>query len=265
MPLLKYPVKICVITMADAKDIKHLEDELRAHGELKGRVFKEEGGIKGGAYLWKHRRRFKPDEFILVIIGGKKSFIEGKISNKGLLNLKQFNMDYPKIPIHDIGLEIGAKEVADTADYKFKEKPKDLPRGIMTRRLKIGCLIHTIDKDYETFREELTKHVGEKELFADRFAKEDVGLIIWHREKPGFDEYWIFLTLDKDIGLDMEGPNINEFIKNYGKKIPIISVGLLKTEFALDPSRITKKLEKKFKEIKKIEIKKILNMPKIKI
>ncbi len=127
--------------------------------------------------------------------------------------------------------------------------------GFSTRELKLGILITDDDDDFNKIVNQLKSHSGvvnnKRELWAGRFTKEDIGLILWHREKAGKDVYWVFLILDKDTIIekivDWEGPDIKEVKKEFGEFIPIIEIPKIKTELQLEPSIIINKLEKKKK------------------
>ncbi len=265
MAIIEYPIKVVLLTIADNADFQKILNELNKHGIAKGGVFKEDGKLKGGVILWKHKKTMKKDEYILIIISGVPSIKEAfageglaGLSRRGLFNLKKFNENYPKIPFKDIGVFINAKEIVDAAygkvDEKALKKIAEQQKGITKRDLKIGCIITESDADFNKFYEELKPHTSNNELLKiDEFYEEDdIGVIFWHHEKPGLDEYWVFLVLDKDTLkegklIDWKGPNIGGFIKEYGDNIPAYKLPLLKTGMAYDISNILKKLEKKKK------------------
>ncbi len=319
MQIIKYPVKIVLVTVSDVKDPQRIFKELKEHGKVIGTVFTEgEDKVKGGAFLWKHKRFLRRDEFILTLIGGIPKLSEGIISKRGIFNLKKFHENYPEIPIIDIGVSINASEIVNATDKFFKRIKKKIKKlkgmkykgdlskaiefhnyeelkeliknlekkknksdeekeqleelkeelklqkkineytGISTRELKVGVLITEKDKDFKNFVNQLEKHAGKvrgrRELWAGRFKNEDIGLIVWHREQLGQDTYWVFLVLDKDTMksgtlIDWEGPDIEMFIKRY-LSVPVIAIPKLKTDLALEPSTILRRLEHKKKSSK---------------
>lgn len=276
MAVLKHPVRVVMITLADNSDVTKLKNELGEHGKVIGDVFKDDKKLKGGAFLWKWEKA-GTDIIYLVMITGRPSLTEAVtkegiagVSKRGLFDLKTFHKEYPDIPIHDIGKVIDAGEVAKAAEIiktlqandkealnKLEEMQKIAKKqtGFRTRKLNVGCLITTIDEDFNTFFNELKVKAGKSELKKFRWQDLDVGLIIWHYEKAGKDEYWIFLVLDEDKliegKIDWEGPNIDEFSKLYGNSIPIMKFKTIKTNLALEPNTVINRLISKRDEMLK--------------
>jgi len=317
MAVLEYPIRILLVTISDVDDYNKVKNELNKHGKVIGTVFTvgkngaDVNKVKGGGYLWKHKKPGK-DEFFLIVLAAipKASEVLEKglkaISSRGLFNLKKFHEEYPVIPVHDIGVIINAQEI-EKAGKKYGTKQKKIEQvgwhdigelkslikkldkkkdktkkdkdqledykaelklqesinrlsGMRTRELKLGCVIIEDDDDFTKIYKELIPHAGKtlrgREIWAGRFAKEDVGLMIWHHEQFGQDEYWALLFLDKDTIksgklADWEGPAINEFKKLYQNVIPIIEIPKIKTGVSIDAGKIISRLERAQKKIKK--------------
>ena len=279
MSLIKHPISIVLVTIADDEDVNTLKDELGKHGKVIGTVFSDNKKLKGGAFLWKHDK-VGIDDFFLVIISGRTSVTEALteegikgISKRGLFNLKKFHEDYPGIPMFKLDAIIDASDIADFAKKrilltekgragnakkeflkereelvkKMEQIGKDLTGG-RTRELNLGVITIKDDKDFKQYLDNLKPHTGEKELWAGRFPKEDVGLIVWHHEQEFKDEYWIFLVLDKDTiaegkFFDWQGPDIKDFKRRYGDTIDIVDIGLVTTNLALDAGKITRTID----------------------
>ncbi len=176
---------------------------------------------------------------------------------------------HSRINESDIEKEINALKHKKRKTKEDKERLKELKeelelrnnidkmKGGTTRELKLGVLITEDDEDFNKIVNQLRGHSGvvksKRELWAGRFINEDVGLILWHREKMGKDVYWVFLVFDKDTIIsdkkliDWQGPDIEGFKKEFGEFIPIIEIPKLKTNLSLEPSTIIEKLEKKKK------------------
>jgi len=283
MAIFNRSISVMLVTVADNKDPAELKKELGEHGEVIGKVYSEGNKLKGGAFLWKHDKTLFPDDFYLIIISGRTSLTEattggegiGGLSERGLFDLRKFHEDYPGIPMKKLDVKIDASDIPKLTDMrqlltgrekgdgkKRKELQKDMAAiskqtGGRTRELNIGALIIENDNDFKRLIDELKPHTGEKELWAGRYPKMDIGLIIWHHKQPGKDDYWILLVLDKDSIIegklvDVHAPAINKFKKEYGNDIPIhtISVIASKKIGALDAGKIINAFEKRLKEIK---------------
>ncbi len=131
MQLIKYPIEIVLVTVSDINDPKGILHELSEHGKVIGSVFTTETNkVRGGAFLWKHKKLGR-DKFILTIISGVPKLSEGNISKRGIFNLKKFHENYPIIPIIDIGVSIDASEIvrsADKAIEKINNKVEELKK-----------------------------------------------------------------------------------------------------------------------------------------
>ncbi len=221
MQIIKYPVKIVLVTVSDVKDPQRIFKELKEHGKVIGKVFETEKKVKGGAFLWKHKRFLRRDEFILTLIGGIPKLSEGIISKRGIFNLKKFHENYPGIPIIDIGVSINASEIVNATDKFFKRIKKKIKK-LKGMKYK-GDLSKAIE--FHDFKElkELIKNLEEKKSKSDEEKEQLEELKEELKLQKKINEYTGISTRELEIGtIITENDNdfknfVNQLEKHAGK------------------------------------------------